>query len=470
MKKLFLITAIAGILIVAGCSRKGNDPSTIMVTLENSTIEKIELNILKDFINFSRETISATADENGVFTLEATVPYAQIVYLTIDRRRVSLWLGNGGTLEVKANMEDWDNSLAFSGDFAYENTFLVQNTRALAPVFGQNQMMDLYRSGTADEFARFSDDRYTASIQLFDEHNNTAKFSNDFSHYFLTQSKYAKYLNLINFKPYAEHFNNVNQEIPDGFYDFVPEALKYNDNDMRIATVGDFLNLYVRHTATGKEFPEDLDIFEKQIFTAKEVLSGKAHEYVLTGLINAEFNWGKFSRAEQHYLEFAETANTAEFKEILLGSYEAAKRVAPGNAAPSFTLTDINGNEVALSDFNGKVVYLDFWASWCGPCMREVPFAKELKKKFEGQDDLVFLYISVDEDPQAWRNKVEEQQIQGVHLNISGMSSEISRSYNVKGVPSFFIIDREGKIHDNNPGRPSSGSKIEEQLRAALEL
>jgi len=143
--------------------------------------------------------------------------------------------------------------------------------------------------------------------------------------------------------------------------------------------------------------------------------------------------------------------------------------LAPGQPAPEFTLTDINGNQVSLSDFAGKVVYLDFWASWCGPCMREVPFAKELKKRMANQPDIVFLYISVDTDETAWRNTVAQQQIQGVHLNVPGFDHEVPQTYNLRGVPTFFLIGRDGKIINNRPPRPSN-PEIDQVLNNALAL
>jgi thiol-disulfide isomerase/thioredoxin len=153
-------------------------------------------------------------------------------------------------------------------------------------------------------------------------------------------------------------------------------------------------------------------------------------------------------------------------KEIVDAEYQKVLALSPGNLAPAFNLTDITGNPVSLSDFAGKVVYLDFWASWCGPCMREVPFAKELKDRMEGYDDLVYLYISVDTDEQAWRKTVDEKEISGVHVNVPGFSHENSWAYNLKGFSDLFSDRRDGKILTTV--RPTKQPNIDRSSRLPL--
>jgi thiol-disulfide isomerase/thioredoxin len=468
MKKLFLILCVSALL--ASCISDQKKSTLLTLKLENATIEVAEATLLNDFINFDRETISAVADEDGNYTFELPVENPQMVFITLDRRRLSVYLDKGAHLTLSANMEDWDATLNFSGDLANENNFLQKNTREVEPQFSQNQTFSLYRSATAAEFVAYADEKYNTSFNLLQEFEKENKIKNSFKDFFLTDISYTKYSSLIYYSPYFTHFNGTAPELTDDFYAFLDDAKSFSDDHFRVRSFCGFLNDYTNHlkTSLADEIPADLNDFEKGVWIAHNSFTGKARDYVITNMINSELNWGDFSRGEKAYNEFIASTNHADLKSILQATYESALKVAPGNEAPAFTLTSIDGDEISLSDFKGKVVYLDFWASWCGPCMREVPHAKELKKRFDGVDDLVFLYVSVDEDQEAWRRTVEQHQIQGVHLNIKGMNNETARQYNIKGVPSFFIIDREGVIKDNNPGRPSSGETIDQQLRAAL--
>ena len=92
------------------------------------------------------------------------------------------------------------------------------------------------------------------------------------------------------------------------------------------------------------------------------------------------------------------------------------KELKEGDQAPTFKYLDINGKEVSLSDLKGKYVYIDVWATWCGPCQYELPHLKELEKKMHGKK-IVFVSISCDKDKAAWEKMVKEQGLGGVQLH-----------------------------------------------------
>jgi peroxiredoxin len=111
-------------------------------------------------------------------------------------------------------------------------------------------------------------------------------------------------------------------------------------------------------------------------------------------------------------------------------------------AAPAFTLTDLSGKSVSLSDFRGKVVVLDFWATWCPPCRREIPDFIDLQKKF-GSQGLEIVGIALDEP-----DKVQAFARQnGMNYPVLLGSDEISMKYGgIEGIPTTFIIDKSGRI------------------------
>ena len=130
-----------------------------------------------------------------------------------------------------------------------------------------------------------------------------------------------------------------------------------------------------------------------------------------------------------------------------------------GQPAPDFTLKDIEGKEVSLKDFKGKTIYLDFWATWCSPCIAEIPDAKKLEEEFKTRD-VVFLYISIDQNEETWRKIIGEKQMGGVQLiSIEGFSSEIAQKYKLKAVPTYILINKTGIMVDCDAKRPSNGAK-----------
>ncbi len=131
--------------------------------------------------------------------------------------------------------------------------------------------------------------------------------------------------------------------------------------------------------------------------------------------------------------------------------------LAPGSEAPDITLNDVNGNPISLSSLKGKVVLVDFWASWCKPCRIENPNVVEAYKKFNKQGFEVFS-VSLDgmqQQPNAkqdWINAIEKDNlIWKNHVSdLQGWSSSVVPLYNISGIPFAVLLDREGKIIAKN--------------------
>ena len=115
-----------------------------------------------------------------------------------------------------------------------------------------------------------------------------------------------------------------------------------------------------------------------------------------------------------------------------------------------------------LDQYKGKVVYLDFWASWCGPCKKEMPYSQKLQEKFKGQD-VVFLYFSVDRNGSSWRNMIKQFQLTGEHYRANAaVHQQLNQQFNVRSIPRYVLIDKNGKVVSANALRPSNPAVVEE--------
>lgn len=117
-----------------------------------------------------------------------------------------------------------------------------------------------------------------------------------------------------------------------------------------------------------------------------------------------------------------------------------------GSTAYPFKLQGIDGNTIALKEYKGKYVFLDFWASWCGPCRREVPNVAKMYKALKGKDFEV-IGISIDNKEDAWKNAVKEMKMTWPQAcDLEAWNSLVARKYNVQAVPRTILIDPEGKV------------------------
>ena len=122
------------------------------------------------------------------------------------------------------------------------------------------------------------------------------------------------------------------------------------------------------------------------------------------------------------------------------------KGVKAGELAPDFELKDSDGKRVKLSDFRGKIVFLDFWATWCGPCRGEIPHLKELAKNFGSRDDFVLLSVSLDTDAAKWREFIRKEQMNWRHALDDKNWEGVASKYGVTGIPTTFLLDKDGKV------------------------
>jgi peroxiredoxin len=124
------------------------------------------------------------------------------------------------------------------------------------------------------------------------------------------------------------------------------------------------------------------------------------------------------------------------------GSQEPVQILRIGDTAPSFVLLDINGKQVSLSDYNGKVVLVDFWATFCPPCRKSIPFLNELQSRYGGEKFTV-LGLSMDDATASVTSFMKEKAIQ---YPVLMANSDVARKYNVTGIPTLYLLDQQGHI------------------------
>ena len=147
-----------------------------------------------------------------------------------------------------------------------------------------------------------------------------------------------------------------------------------------------------------------------------------------------------------------DTIPESNMKTQIFNAYEKLKAAQLTGEAPDFTLPDVNGKPVSLSDFRGKYVLVDFWASWCAPCREK---NKELNKHYSRlkEQGLEIISISLDDNKQQWLKAVHEDHIRWTQLvDLEGFKkSQIRQDYKVEQVPTVYLIDPQGKVIDTNP-------------------
>jgi thiol-disulfide isomerase/thioredoxin len=158
-----------------------------------------------------------------------------------------------------------------------------------------------------------------------------------------------------------------------------------------------------------------------------------------------------------------EAVETAERTTAMPTQTASGVGIEPGQTPPPFTLSDLEGNEVSLADFKGKVVVLDMWATWCPPCRKEIPFLVSLYNEYKDQGLEV---IGVGLDQQGAAVMAPFVEANDVTYTILVGNQDIGRTYKVSSIPMTLMIDRDGVVASKDVG---FAPQMEAEMRARAE-
>lgn len=194
----------------------------------------------------------------------------------------------------------------------------------------------------------------------------------------------------------------------------------------------------------------------KKIFTNQDVINAFAD-----GFINQYLKQAPEDMEEALALYKSVSTNT-EAHAAADKVYEHYKRLVPGSQALDFTMTDRKGKVFHLSDFRGKAVYIDVWATWCGPCCAEIPHMEKLAAHYAKDKRIELISISLDEDKAKWEKKLAEDKPEWRQfICLDAFDSQLCKNYSINAIPRFLFFDKDGKVISLDAPRPSYEGIIE---------
>jgi thiol-disulfide isomerase/thioredoxin len=247
-----------------------------------------------------------------------------------------------------------------------------------------------------------------------------------------------------------------------------PEAML---SDMYYNCIGIYLNSQHDNDLEGKlGIDRAFPLFERSIPDAKKILKGNVLEYFLASKMSGLFEISRelkhlkmcdslFSTIEDQFTndEIVKILkNQRDYREKYLnGKLLSAEILSPGDKAPEFELLGRDNKKHRLSEFQGKTVYLHFWATWCGPCISEIPHVNELIAKTSNSDFIV-LNICLDNEVTKWKRLIHDQNLQGINLICDDIwSKKLTSQYNISAIPQYTLVNKTGIIINCNYNRPS---------------
>lgn len=433
----------------------------------NGTLSNFEgETIVLSGISFT-DTIDA---KKGQFGKMLYLPYDGLYTLKInDKVQKFLYLEKDFMLTIQADMNDFDNTLTFTGKNTEENNFMLKKHNVIQEIygaFGDRESREKTFGLDEEDFIQLNEDYKTKIISVLKESKITNKKFVELETQdatFHTLNYFEDYPNNHGYYKKIEDFKTSEAfpKTPDNF-DYENETYYYFSNSYRNLVSGHFYdNLF----ADAESYDGLLSKAFKMLDAIKSTLIKSELVSGLDFLLNASSE-----TLEEDFNKMISYSTDPIFKAKLTEKFELLKKLTKGNPSPKFSFENIDSSITSLDDLKGKNVYIDVWATWCGPCIAEIPSLKELERAYHGKN-IEFVSISIDDykDKEKWKKMIENKELKGIQLiAYKDWKSDFVIQYAISGIPRFILLDTEGNIISSDAPRPSN-PEIREMLNQ-LEL
>jgi len=418
------------------------------------------------FLGF--QTINIPIDKNGRFTKTISITHPQDFGFQSNDQLIQMFGVPGDTIELSWDDQDFPNSLIVSTlnpERQKELNLMLELSKKSFPAI--LELQEPLTNKTLSDSIKFEKikSNFANQIKLVLSHPPTKYTNKIFCDLYYMNLRLASQARLAS--KYKLSFadavtKNIVQDRPLRFMDtetMLIEDLYYLSNTYR-DYIFDKVRLNFVFTSWLNETPNNA----QPNFTLKDCFSGAAYLYMapviqdwyLTKAIMNGFEHYSFEGSDEAYQIFYPRIKTPLFRDTLEQFYKNIQRLRPGKQAPAFSLKDDKGKTVSLSDFKGKVVYVDFWGKYCGPCRNDIEkYIPKLHEKYKDKN-VVFVNICVDVDEKEWKETLPQLKLGGTNLLGEGWSNNSACiDYNVHGIPHYVLIDQKGSIVQNNADHPS---------------
>ncbi len=246
---------------------------------------------------------------------------------------------------------------------------------------------------------------------------------------------------------------------------------KYIDNNLykEVMSFGYLEHLYEKALSKDKSVLENP--INAKLKIADSLYTGKTKDYVFQRFIYFEAR-GTFSTVDLDVMKhYASKINNKTAKKEVIDHIEGRRMDIKGYAknmpAPIFSLNDLTGKKHSLEDYKGKVVYIDLWASWCGPCKSEMPYLKEIHTEYKDKN-IEFISIAINDVPGRKFRMDFIDELQLTWLQLEDENNFVKKNYKVSTIPRFILIDKEGRIIDYDAPPPGDKNALKKALDLAL--
>ncbi|GEO22158.1 hypothetical protein CQA01_26920 [Cyclobacterium qasimii] len=439
-----------------GCSQKQapQDP-TVIVSGKIINLESEEVTLFHD-----GEIANGKIDGEGNFKLKFEGDEGLVYSLFSGRTRFELYLSQGDSIFITADAKNTSSTFEVQGDHEKETRYLVRKRQTETEI-GLKYPVELMEKSKEGYF-KLKESLFTLSKVKFEEFK---KQDNIDPMFVIKEEAYFTYSPLLYdvlYPVYQASFTGMAKDSIDFPMEEVNAKLATIPLDQKqLLNVGCYTQLIDTRISnlTSEILKSDKTLTSEdkaRTLAIDSLLKDKSvnDHFVYTSIkSNMEYRGPVY--VKEAYEKFMKENESPKYAEKLKKLKDKWEPLGPGKDAPDFTFTNMEGQDVKLSDLKGSLVYIDIWATWCGPCIDEHPHWDELKLEYADKR-VAFLTVSIDETREPWEKMVKAKKMDGYQwFAENAWKSDLTLHFMVNSIPRFILLDEAGKIIDPSAGRPS---------------
>ena len=454
MKYITLILTILITSLFTSCKNENKKkPVIVSGKIENSNSDTLKvLNRNQDLLKIIH------LKKDGTF--RDTLYISEDFYnLSDGKEQTQIYLKPKFDLNLHLNAKEFDESIRYTGNGANENNYLAKKF-LLEESFIKLNYYGYYAKLNEKDFLKQTDSLYNVQINFLNKFPNLDKDFVFIESKSLEFGKLLKYSTFENMKRFVT--GNKDFKVSDSFPDPFADVNLSNDKLLILSNYLFYIQSYFMKISRERinEDDENIDYTLEYVKTVKKKVQNHKIKEELLYLVG-KWNLNYTKKLDSVFNQIEPLFNNKEYLKEVTEKYEKLKKIEKGASSPTFKLKDINGKTVSLNQLKGKLVYIDIWATWCLPCIKEIPSLKKMAEHFK-EKDIQFVSICKSDLKKRWEKMVEEKELDGIQLFAPDENISFFKDYNVQGIPRFILIDKEGKIIDGNAKRPTNPKLIEE--------
>jgi len=396
--------------------------------------------------SFSKEIM---LKPDGSFSETFPIEYNGSYLLATEQNRSTIYLGKGTKLNIAADDKDFYKTIKYTGAGSSENQYLIEKSLILNGVPNE----ELFRLNESDFLKKIGEIK-TAVLAKY----NATTFTNaDFKTAEARSINYLEQVYLVNYPSYHQHYAKLeNFKTSDSYPKFDPKTDLDNENDYLFSNAyKQLVNAKFNENIEKQLTPNDQFMY-KIAFPEMKKYKSQSIKNGLAQALAYEINASN-PDATLLYNDLMALSTNEKFKTEITEKYNKIKSLSNGTPSPKFDYENHKGGKTSLESLKGKYVYIDVWATWCGPCRQEIPSLQKVEQQYEGKN-IEFVSISIDakKDYDKWKKLVTDQKLGGTQLIADNdWNSKFVKDYAIDGIPRFILVGPDGNIVNADAPRPS---------------